>query len=180
MNFIIFDLEATCWEGSPPSKVQEIIEIGAVLMNGYGEVEDEFSRMVRPILNPRLSAYCQELTNIKQTEVDRASLFPTVVELFQDWGLMLEEDYVLCSWGGTDKRLLLQDCQLHDIEDDWVHSHINIKHQYMELKRLRRPRGLKASVEAEGFDFTGPQHRALADAQNLAKIFVKYLDVWQF
>jgi inhibitor of KinA sporulation pathway (predicted exonuclease) len=112
--------------------------------------------------------------------VDRAALFPTVVELFQDWGLMLEEDYVLCSWGGTDKRLLLQDCQLHDIEDDWVHSHINIKHQYMELKRLRRPRGLKASVEAEGFDFTGPQHRALADAQNLAKIFVKYLDVWQF
>jgi hypothetical protein len=30
MNFIIFDLEATCWMGRPPHGINEIIEIGAV------------------------------------------------------------------------------------------------------------------------------------------------------
>ena len=45
MNFIIFDLEATCWEGKPPNMVQETIEIGAVRINPYGEVEDTFNRL---------------------------------------------------------------------------------------------------------------------------------------
>ena len=34
--------------------------------------------------------------------------------------------------------------------------------------------------EAEGFEFTGTYHRGLSDAQNLAKVFVKYIDMWRF
>ncbi len=180
MNFIIFDLEATCWRGRPPSKVQEIIEIGAIFINGYGEVEGAFNRFVRPILNPNLSAFCQELTSIRQEEVDRASLFPQVIEDFQDWGRMFEEDYLLCSWGSFDKRMLIQDCELHQLETDWAEPHINLKQQYQELKRLRNPAGLRRSVEKEGFEFTGTHHRGIDDAENLAKVFTKYLDEWRF
>lgn len=180
MNFIVFDLEATCWQGRPRTMIQEIIEIGALKINPYGEVTGSFNQFVQPILNPRLSAFCQELTSIEQSDVDRARTFPEVIELFQDWAEIYEEDYLLCSWGNFDRKMLVQDCRLHRLEDEWAEEHINLKRQYQELKKLRRPRGLRRAVEAEGFEFTGIHHRGIADAENLAKIFGKYLDEWRY
>jgi len=180
VNFIIYDLEATCWRGRPPRNVQEIIEIGALLVNDYGEVEDVFSRFVRPVVSPNLSAFCEELTSITQEDVDRAHTFDRVIEDFQDWGHIWDEDYVLCSWGSFDKRMLKQDCALHDLESDWVSPHINLKKQYQTIRRLRKPTGLRRTVEREGFEFTGIHHRAIADAENLTKVFTKYLDMWQY
>ncbi|HMO38322.1 MAG TPA: 3'-5' exonuclease [Saprospiraceae bacterium] len=180
MNFIIYDLEATCWQGSPPSLVQEIIEIGAVRINSYGEVEGTFNSFIRPKLNPRLSVFCQELTSIRQEDVDRARTFPAVVEDFQDWAEIFDEDYLLCSWGSFDKKMLINDCQLYDMEYDWVEPHINLKQQYREIKRLPQSKGLKSALTAEGFEFIGTHHRGIDDAQNLARIFAKYLDEWRY
>lgn len=180
VNFIVFDIEATCWKGRPPSKIQEIIEIGAILLDGYGEIQGSFNKFIRPQLNPILSSFCRELTTIEQFEVDRSQPFDLVIESFQDWGLIFEEDYLLCSWGGFDKRMLIQDCKLHHLDYDWAEAHINLKAQYQEIKRLRRPRGLKNAVESEGFEFTGIHHRGISDAENLAKIFLKYIDEWRY
>jgi inhibitor of KinA sporulation pathway (predicted exonuclease) len=159
---------------------QEIIEIGAFRLDRYGELQGEFNRFVRPILNPYLSPFCQELTTISQAEVDRADTFPEVIEVFQDWALIFEEEYLLCSWGNFDKQQLIQDCRLHDLDEDWVSPHINLKRQYQEIKRLSRPRGLKRSVAAEGFEFTGTHHRAIDDADNLVKVFRSHLDEWRY
>lgn len=181
MNFIIYDLEATCWEGSPPSRVQETIEIGAVKLNGYGEVQGTYERFIRPILNPYLSAFCQELTTIEQPQINRSRGFVEVIEDFQDWVEIFDEDYLLCSWGSFDKKMLIQDCELHDIEPDWIYDHhINLKKQYKTFKRLNRPWGLKKAVEKEGFEFTGIHHRGISDAENLAKVFIKHLDMWVY
>lgn len=180
MNFIVYDLEATCWEGRPRSKVQETIEIGALKVNRYGEVKSLFSRFIKPMLNPNLSVFCQHLTSINQEDINRASSFPDVIEDFMDWVDIYDEDYVLCSWGSFDKTMLIQDCQLHGLEFDWVQEHINLKRQYQEFKRLRKPRGLKRAINAEGFEFTGIHHRGISDAENLAKLFTKYLDEWQY
>ncbi len=109
MNFIIYDLEATCWKGTPPSLIQEIIEIGAVKINGYGEILGSFNKFVRPTVNPSLSAFCQELTGIDQVQVNRANKFDRVVDDFMEWIDIEYEDYLLCSWGGFDKRMLIQD-----------------------------------------------------------------------
>lgn len=180
MNFIIYDLEATCWKGRPISKQQETIEIGAVKVNAYGEVDSEFSCFIKPKLNPHLSSFCRELTSIEQTDVDRAPGFQTAIEAFQDWVEIFDEDYLLCSWGNFDKQLLKQDSKLHKLEGEWVDAHLNIKKQYHDIRRLKRPRGLKHAVETEGFEFTGIHHRAIADAQNLLKVFLKYIDEWRY
>jgi 3'-5' exoribonuclease 1 len=50
----------------------------------------------------------------------------------------------------------------------------------MKFKRMKQPIGLKKAVVREGFEFTGIHHRGISDAENLAKIFAKHLDVWQF
>ena len=180
MNFIIFDLEATCWEGRPDNKAQEIIEIGAVRLNRFGEVDDTFSRMVRPVINPTLSLFCRQLTGIDQREVDRGNTFPKVIDEFQDWADIFYEEYLLCSWGNFDRRMLVQDCKLHALEHEWALEHINLKQQYKEVRNLKKARGLKSAVEREGFEFEGRAHRALDDAKNLAKIFNKYLDDWAY
>lgn len=180
MNFIIFDLEATCWEGRPPNMTQEIIEIGAVKLNQYGEVLGTFTKFIKPVLHPYLTLFCQQLTSIQQSDVDKASTFPNVIEYFQDWADVYDDDYLLCSWGSFDRKMIIQDCKLHHLDYDWAEQHINVKQQYYEIRRLRKPRGLKASVEAEGFEFTGQHHRGIDDARNLAKLFSKFLDEWRY
>ncbi len=181
MNFIIFDLEATCWEGRPPTVVQEIIEIGAFKLDNYGDVKGSFNSFIKPVIHPQLSLFCHKLTSISQLDINRAYTFPKVIERFTDWiGVDDGEDYLLCSWGGFDKRMLIQDCRLHRMEYDWVEHHINLKEQYYTFKRLNKPRSLRHVVELEGFEFTGTYHRGISDAENLAKVFVKYLDIWQY
>jgi 3'-5' exoribonuclease 1 len=179
MKYIIYDLEATCWQGKPPNMATETIEIGAYLMNDYGEAEDKFSEFIKPVTSPSLSAFCINLTGITQQQVDRAKTFPTVIEQFRDWSEMEYDDYVLCSWGAFDKKQLKQDCKLHRINHDWVDHHINLKEQYARMKKLHFEPGLFKTVEMEGFNFDGPHHRAIADAYNLAKIFKRYLGDWK-
>ena len=181
MNFIVFDIEATCWEGKPSELVQEIIEIGALKVDRYGEVLDTFERFIRPIIHPNLSQFCQQLTTIDQISINRSRPFREVAEDFQEWiGVFDDEEYLLCSWGGFDKRILIQDSELHELDHFWVEQHINVRRQYHDLKNWQTYKGLKKVVELEGFEFTGVYHRGISDAHNLAKIFIKYIDRWQY
>ena len=179
MNFIIYDLEATCWRGRPPGEISEVIEIGAVKVDRYGEVVGTFNQFIKPTVNPYLSPFCIQLTSIQQEDVDRADKFPEVIEYFKDWSGIYEEDYLLASWGEFDKEIIVVNCELYKIESDWVHTHINLRSAYRQLKKLNKPVGLKKAVRKEGFEFTGIHHRGMSDAENLAKIFAKYVDEWE-
>lgn len=178
MNYIVYDLEATCWENMPIGYVQETIEIGAFRVNAYGEVRGKFNRFIKPVVHPVLSPFCRQLTNISQEEVNRAGTFPDVIEEFQNWARIEEEDYLLCSWGNFDKKMFLHDCRLHRLDADWAERHVNLKEQYRISNRLRSGIGLKKAVEREGILFTGIHHRGISDAENLVKLFLKYLGTW--
>ena len=180
MRFIIYDLEATCWMGRPPGGINEIIEIGAVMVDQLGEVKADFCKFVKPHVNPRLSGFCKKLTSISQDDVDRASKYPKVIEEFQNWIDIYDEDYLLCSWGAYDKVMLTDNCKLHKMEIDWLEYHTDLKSQYHTIKGEHKLTGLKNTIKKEGFEFTGIHHRAIADAENLAKIFIKYVDEWVY
>ncbi|HMR88987.1 MAG TPA: 3'-5' exonuclease [Saprospiraceae bacterium] len=177
MNYIIFDLEASCWLGRPPHGINEVIEIGAVKVNDYNEVESIFSKFIKPTVNPILSDFCTRLTSITQTDVDRSKTFPFIIQEFMDW-IGIDEDFVLISWGKYDKQQLIQDCELHKMETEWLEHHFNLKPAYRALKDLKDEPGLKKAVKLEGFEFTGIHHRAISDAENTAKIFIKYFKEW--
>jgi inhibitor of KinA sporulation pathway (predicted exonuclease) len=158
----------------------ETIEIGAVKLDEFGEWQESFNVFIRPTVHPVLSDFCRNLTSISQIDVNRAEFFPRVIDDFMDFIDLEGDDYLLCSWGGFDKRQLIAECKRHDIETAWLEYHINLKDQYQKMKRYRQPIGLKKAVEREGFEFTGIHHRGISDAENLAKIFVKHLDAWQY
>jgi 3'-5' exoribonuclease 1 len=63
MNYIIFDLEATCWEGWDKSR-NETIEIGAVKISDEREIISEFSSFIKPLKHFILSDFCKSLTSI--------------------------------------------------------------------------------------------------------------------
>ncbi|MDF1547095.1 MAG: exonuclease domain-containing protein [Bacteroidales bacterium] len=178
MNYIIFDLEATCWEDKQ-RHTSEIIEIGAIKINEMQQVMSKFNVFIRPILQPQLSEFCTKLTSISQDDIDAAQHFPEVAEQFKNWIRVDEEDYLLCSWGFYDKKQLTMDAELHKLSTEWLQHHISIKHQHQVLKNLDRPVGLGKAIKMEGLQFEGTAHRGIDDAKNIAKIFIKYFGMWK-
>lgn len=87
MNYIIFDLEATCWENER-NKINEIIEIGAVKLNHNLDVIDVFSCFFKPEINQELSEFCKNLTSISQENVDNAKTFNQLIREFEQWVLL--------------------------------------------------------------------------------------------
>jgi len=177
--YIVLDLEATCWLGRPPKGVNEIIEIGAVKLNPYGEMIGQFSRLVKPKVNPRISGFCSRLTGIKQPQLDLADSFGKVIQDFRDWITEDNGEYLLGSWGSNDRGFLWSDCKLHKVDTDWLEPFIDIREQYVRITKSLKKSNLKYIVEKEGFEFEGKEHSAYTDAYNTAKIFIKYIDEWE-
>ena len=178
MNYIILDLEATCWKDRNVNKQNEIIEIGALKIDKNGNYINEFSEFIKPKLNPELSDFCKELTTIKQAEIDSADTYEIVIKKFKEW-INENESYVLCSWGFYDKNQFLKDCELHSINTNWLNNHISLKHQYAEIKNLKKPVGMGIALKKEGLVLEGVHHRGIDDARNISKIFKSNFGKWK-
>jgi 3'-5' exoribonuclease 1 len=180
MNFIILDLEATCWQGNIMDRNHEIIELGAYRVNGYGEWIDQFQSFIKPVEHPRLSSYCTDLTGITQDQVNKAKKFEFVFPLFEDWYYGQDGPHLLCTWGAKDMELISAECKRHEVDDQFLPVCINLKAQYAMMHRLPKEVGLLKALEYTEIDFEGSHHRALDDAFNTAKLFLHYLDRWQY
>jgi inhibitor of KinA sporulation pathway (predicted exonuclease) len=178
MNYIVVDVECTCWQVRPQGMQQEIIEIGAVMLDDYGDEVERFSSFVKPVCHPLLSPYCIELTNIKQQQVNTAKTFDIVIEQFIDWIGVGYESYVLLSWGDFDRFIFEENCRLINRDTTWLKPHKDLKAQYQRMRRIRQNTGLATALENEQLVFIGEQHRALTDALNTARLFNKFLGNW--
>ncbi len=169
MRYLIVDLEATCWEkGTNPSRM-EIIEIGAVLLTAENTSPPlEFARFVRPIIEPTLSAFCTQLTSIRQQDVDEADDFSVIFPAFLDW--IGQEPFTLCSWGAYDLNQFRVDCQRHHLAfPSTFECHLNLKRAFADWKGIK-PCGMKAALGILDLPLEGQHHRGIDDARNIARI----------
>lgn len=174
-KYVIFDLEATCDEGVD-NFVNEIIEIGAVMIDKDGEVLDKFEAFAKPYEGVILTDFCKTLTTIKQCDIDNATSLNEVLISFYKWS----KDCTLVSWGGYDMRQIIRDSRTQMIEDiidtnDMKERHINFKRVYAKTRGLKREVGISGALKKEGMVFVGTKHRGIDDAMNIKKIFVKLL-----
>ncbi len=176
VNYIIFDLEATCWDQHNRSD-NETIEIGAVKLNHQAKIVGEFQKYVRPLKFPLLSTFCKELTTIEQIDIDRADYFYLVNEEFKEW---IGNQYILCSWGRYDRKQLEADCALSNLETEWIRRHISLKHQFTKIRSLRRNLGMSKALELEQITIVGTHHRGIDDARSITKIFRRHFTAWNF
>jgi len=179
MNYVIFDLEATCWDQHDRND-NETIEIGAVMLNDKCEIVSTFEQFVKPIRYPNLSEFCKNLTTITQENIDQAKYFHVVIEEFKQWFEYSKDDYVLCSWGFYDRKQFESDCEIHGLKTEWLTKHISLKHQHFKINNLRRALGMKKAMDYDKLQIEGTHHRGIDDAKNITKIFIKYFDKWKF
>ena len=118
-QFIIYDLEATCWRSPKPRQV-EIIEIGAVKVNEELEIVDEFCMFIKPLLHPKIDKFCTKLTSITQDDVEDAPHFDEVIAEFEKWMDVDNTRTALFSWGDFDRRQFVKDAQLHELDLTWL------------------------------------------------------------
>lgn len=180
MNFIILDLEATCWQGNDMNRVPEIIELAAFSVNGYREWVQSFQRFIKPVHHPRLSTYCLELTGINQEQINKAKKFDHVFPDFLEWLESHDQPQLICTWGGKDMDLINNECRSHDIDCSGLPKSINLKSQYASFQNLGREVGLLKALEFSDIEFEGSPHRAIDDAYNTARLFMQYLDQWVY
>lgn len=170
-KILVIDLEATCDECDFPGEDMEIIEIGAVWASTDGVVLDEFQALVRPIVRPELTTFCQKLTGITQRDVDLADSFAIVAARLNEFSkLHSTESSTWGSWGQFDAKQLLRDCERHGIPHPLPSfEHINLKRQFANRRKIKEV-GMARALAMVGFELAGSHHRGLDDARNIAKL----------
>lgn len=179
MLYVLFDIEATCWEGEQRRILQqETIELGSILIDEGGSVIETFHRFIRPEINPYLSPYCKKLTGITQEQLERAPRFGTVIQEWKEVLTEIDEDFQLIAWGKDDRRILHSDCVYHRHETNWLEAYRDLKKAYQQLKGWNASVGFKTALMHEQIEFEGKQHSAINDVYNMSRLFLHHFGSW--
>jgi len=167
-RMLFVDVELTCWEGPPPAgEVPELIAFGIVdLKTDDLKIRREKQFLVRPRVSA-ISPFCTTLTGITPKEAEAAPYLPDVVRTIRksfgqsDW----------CAWG-RDDVLIREGCERTGAELPFVGCFQDLAAQVRGLLGLTYRLGLDEALERFDLDWEGTPHDALADARNLARLFV--------
>jgi len=173
-KILVVDIEATCWEGTPPpGQESEIIEIGLCLLEvGSGQRLDKQSILVRPERS-QVSSFCTQLTTLTQEQVDRGITFKAAC-------LMLQQQYasknrVWASYGDYDRRQFQKQCEAFNVNYPFGPTHINVKNLFAISHGLADEVGMAKALELMKYPLEGVHHRAGDDAWNIAGILANLL-----
>ena len=168
MNFVILDLE---WNGSYSKKVHhyvnEIIEFGAVKVDGNFKIIGTFSELVKPEIGKKLSSHIASLTHISNDELfDSGKGFLEVSKDFEDF----TKDSVVLTWGTSDVLTLMDNFSYFtgDSKIPFLEKYCNLQ-EYCEYRLdLHDPSaqlGLQTCAEHLGIKSDEEDlHRAYTDA----------------
>jgi len=176
MDYLVIDLEATCDDrGAVPRYQMEIIEIGAVVVDGTDLLpRDEFQTFVRPVRNPTLTPFCTELTSITQAMVSSAPGFAAANASLTEF--INGRDLLFCSWGAYDRNQFETDARHHGVSLPFGGRHLNLKAEFSARHSSRKRFGMAAALRAVGLPLSGTHHRGIDDARNIAALLPYCVD----
>ena len=169
--YLVLDLEATCSDdGSLPRREMEIIEIGAVMVEGETlESLSEFQTFVRPVRNPVLTDFCTSLTSITQSQVNEAPGYREAAAALTEWASQYP-GYHFCSWGNYDRHQFEQDSEFHQVPYPLEPGHTNIKAEFAKKFHQRKQFGMVKAMKFLDIPLSGTHHRGIDDARNIVKL----------
>jgi len=165
--FLVVDVECTCGPGITRD-LQEIIEIGAVLLTSSFEIKGRFQCYVRPEICVELTPFCKDLTGIKQEWVDAGISFPEAIEKLT--AFIGETAPVFCSWGNFDRAIFKNLGERHQIELPFKYGFINLMMAFSETLGVRKGFKLEKALHRKGLTFVGKPHSGIDDAVNTARL----------
>lgn len=177
MNYIIMDLE---WNNTYCKKkngfLNEIIEIGAVMLNENFEQIDTFSLFIKAQLGKKLHARVKELTKITNDDINSGTPFSQAMAMFRKWSA--GENNVILTWGDTDVRVLVENFRYFNGINfvPFLHNYVNLQKYAQAFLNISKADqiGLSAAAEKLGLDIDSYSlHRAIDDSLLTADIFKK-------
>ena len=181
MHYMVVDLE---WNGSFSKAAHgyfnEIIEIGAVMLDGSFKEIDRFHTVIKPTVSRKITDFVSDLTNIGQEELRTGSSFPDAAEAWRMWAG--EGPLTVLTWSRTDLSVLLENYRyfLHADRVPFMTRYADLQAYAQSHDKLGSPgqqMSLSRACEAleisdQGFE----AHRALDDARMTAAIAARILD----
>ena len=165
----VVDVEATCWDGEPPTgAVSEIVEIGLAGVDlRAGERVARHRILVRPARS-KVSAFCTELTGLTQAEVDTGVTFAEACRQLAAGHQAGIRPWA--SWGEYDRRQFTRQCQATGTAYPFGSRHINVKQAFTEAYGLRKRPGMAEALRIAGLPLEGRHHSGADDAWNIAAL----------
>ena len=177
MPYIVIDLE---WNQAMSAKSSvfnhlpihlrgEIIQIGAVKLNGDFTPGEEFQCDVSPVWFRKMHYKVKKLTGFDNARLAHGVPFPEAMEKFLAW---CGPDCTFMTWGYDDSGIMEQNCIIHDLDIDWMGQWINLQLVYNMLTEDedRNQKSLETAMEHFGIEQTRVAHDALGDAYNTALV----------
>ncbi|CAJ1431480.1 unnamed protein product [Effrenium voratum] len=176
--YVVLDFEATC-DKPVQVKPQEIIEFPMVLVDATSHKKvKEFRTYVRPTANPKITAFCTELTGITQEQVDVAPAWSEALRLGEAW-LREQSGYsrpLFVTCGDWDLRqMVVEQCkQCQQPVPGMFKKWLNIKNLFM-ANTGKPSTGMKGMLESLEMPLEGRHHSGLDDCRNIARILAELL-----
>lgn len=196
-HVVCIDIECTC-DSPVQINPQELIEIACMKVDlASKQPEDQnlnqmFHRYVRPIVNPELTLFCQELTGILQETVDEAEHTHRVLKDMLNWlqkqdliddYYRMKRNFAMASCGNFDLQTLnpmLTEIFNNEELPIYFKEWINVKKTFVYYKR-EWPSNLLNMLELLDEKPVGRLHSARDDCRNLAKVVERlHLDGCKF
>ncbi|MBI5960275.1 MAG: exonuclease domain-containing protein [Chloroflexi bacterium] len=173
-QLIVIDVEATCWDGPPPTGQEaEIIEIGVCTLEiSTGRRIVRHSILVKPEKS-EVSPFCTELTTLTQSQVAQGVSFEQACRILRR--KFRAGDRVWASYGDYDRRQFDKQCREREILYPFGPSHINIKNLVALLHGLQREVGLLDAMRLMQLPLEGTHHRGVDDAWNTGMLLSKLI-----
>ncbi|WP_274653167.1 3'-5' exonuclease [Paenibacillus humicola] len=173
MDYIILDIEFNGRKFASDLPM-EVIEIGAVRLDGELRQKDEFSALIKPVYFAKLNDFIKKKTGIPQEGIDRASGFRNVIGQFLEW-LRQSDEVLFVTWGGEDLKRIVFDTRMHKLDDSyWMAArYFDLLKGYLRYKNVTNDVSVEAALQDLNIVQEGSAHRALDDAKMTAEVFRK-------
>ena len=151
----------------------ELIQIGAVLVDENLEIIEEFMTLVAPEFGT-IDAFIEKLTGISRKDVQDAPRIKEALKLFIDW---IPDDAVLVSWSENDEIQIRNEVEAKGIcvegLDIYLDSWIDCQKTFGEKMSADKDYRLSEALIIADIDYDEGAHDALVDARNTARLFIK-------
>ncbi len=177
MVYVILDLEWNNTYGrKTKSFINEIIEIGAVMLDENLQEISRYSRLIRSQIGKKLRGSVKQLTHITNEDLSNGIPFTKALSLLRRW--IGNRDNVVITWGDGDIRVLIENCRyLNGIEIvPFLTNYADLQAYFHSIFNSPPSRqvGLSAASQLLGIDEDAySHHRALDDSLLTAEVFRK-------
>lgn len=179
MKYIVVDLEMNPLSREYETErficKDEIIEIGAVLLDEEFQEIGSFMTLVKPKYNDKIERKIEKLTGITFDMVQAAPYFGDAVDMFFQWCSSIPDEISFIQWSESDLKQLSGEMLLKSYipsikQEKFLDNWTDFQKEYGDTLGVDRQLSLQKALMYAGLDAEGKLHDALFDARNTGRL----------